>query len=80
MEEGYTPVNCDFYDQLEAFSVLRTPCEIMYRDHERKTMAKGRIADLFVLEKVEYMKLDTGLQIRLDNIIQINGIGPSNYC
>ena len=80
MEEAYIPVSCDFYDQLEAFSVLRTPCEVVFIQQESRVTVQGRIADLYVRDKVEYLKLDNGPEIRLDKIIHVNGVERVNFC
>ena len=38
MDEQYIPVSCEFYDQLEAFSTLGTPCEIGFLQEESKAV------------------------------------------
>ncbi|MBE7172715.1 MAG: hypothetical protein INR73_19210 [Williamsia sp.] len=78
--EEYKPVPCDFYDQLEAFSTMGTACEIRFLLDEHPVEVKGRIVDLYTREKVEYLKMDSGLEMRLDKIIHVNGIEPTPFC
>jgi Rho-binding antiterminator len=78
--EEYKPVNCDFYDELESLATFKRDCEIIFRaDNDAKSIIRGRILDLYTREQVEYMKLDNGLEIRLDQIIEIDGKRRNNY-
>lgn len=78
--EEYTPVPCNFYDQLEAFATLGTPCEIRFLQDGRPVIVKGKITDLYTRESVEYLKMDNGMEIRLDKITSVNGIQPLLFC
>jgi Rho-binding antiterminator len=72
--EEYKPVNCDFYDELEALATLKKKSDIIFMaDNGGKSIIHGRISDLYTRDHVEYMCLDNGLEIRLDRIIQIAG-------
>jgi Rho-binding antiterminator len=78
--EDYKPVNCDFYDELEALATLKKDSEIVFRaDNEAKSVIHGRIANLYIRDRVEYMKLNNGLEIRLDRIIEIDGKKRKDY-
>ncbi len=61
----YIPISCNLYDEFEALATLRKRVHIHYHDQELKTCAEGIIKDFKVRDKVEYMMLDTGLEIRL---------------
>jgi Rho-binding antiterminator len=79
--ENYTPVNCDFYDELEALATLKKDCEIKFKgDNDGISSIKGKIADLYTHEHIEYMKTDTGLEIRLDKLVEVDGKRPEQYC
>ena len=78
--EEYTPVPCDFYDQLEAFATLGTPCEIRFSQDERPGIVKGKIIGLYARERVEYLKMNNGMEMRLDKITSVNGIQPLPFC
>jgi Rho-binding antiterminator len=82
MSEGrpYIPVNCNFYDELEALATLSKPCELIFQTEGAKTSIKGIIKDLYVREGIEYLKMDSGLEIRLDALVQVDGKIPANYC
>jgi len=78
--DDYKPVNCDFYDELEALATLKKESEIVFRaDNEAKSVIRGRILDLYTRDRVEYMKLNNGLEIRLDKIIEIDGKKREDY-
>jgi Rho-binding antiterminator len=79
--ESYIPINCDFYDELEALATLKKPAEIVFiTENEGKLTVKGVITDLFIRDKVEFMSLDNGLEIRLDKLLSVNGKEPNTYC
>jgi Rho-binding antiterminator len=71
----YVPINCSFYDELEALATTRTRSKIQYRDQNgnESTLSDVLIKDFSVANKVEYMHLDDGHKLRLDRIIAVNG-------
>lgn len=73
--EKYVPINCSFYDELEALATTRTKSKVQYEDQEgnASTLSDVLIKDFSVKDKVEYMHLDDGHKIRLDKIIAVNG-------
>ncbi|MCI5080102.1 MAG: Rho-binding antiterminator [Saprospiraceae bacterium] len=77
----YTPINCSFYDELEALATLRRKADILYFDVEGKEQkVTDLIVDFFIEDKVEYMKLKSGQTIRLDYLISVNGLKLKGYC
>lgn len=78
--DNYIPINCNFYDELEALATLSRRAEIVYKAEGAAIRIKGIIKDLYVKEKVEYLKLESGLEIRLDELVEVDGKIPSNYC
>ena len=77
----YTPISCSFYDILESIATKRELAIIEYFDEAKQQISvTGKIQNLFTQEKVEYMQLEQGLLIRLDNIIAVNGMRAGNYC
>ncbi|MDX2305056.1 MAG: hypothetical protein NW226_19760 [Microscillaceae bacterium] len=81
MKKSYTPINCDFYDRLEAWATERTLLHIDYQHEEghlQKTQAK--ILDLVTKEGAEFMILSNNLSIRLDYLLAINGIQVTLAC
>lgn len=80
MEGQYTPINCDFYDELEALSTLQRQIVIVWMHNAEQREATARIANLYIRNKVEYMLLDTGVEIRLDALVSVDGKRLSMYC
>jgi len=81
MSNTYQPINCDYYDRLEAWATMRTICLIRFKSDDGKEQeVSSRIEDLFVLEKVEYMRLENGVVLRLDSLIDVNNIPLPNHC
>ena len=79
-EAGYSPVSCDFYDELEALATQHKPCEIIFINNGSKSVIHTRIAKLVTRDKTEYLVTDSGLEIRLDQLVQVDGKLSSNYC
>lgn len=80
MEQPYTPINCDFYDELEALSTLQRQIVIVWMHGAEEHTATARITNLYIRDKVEYMVLDTGVEIRLDALVSVDGKYPTMYC
>lgn len=77
----YQPIDCSFYDELEARATLRRLCQIAYRDGNGALQhAEGIIQDLFIREKTEYLLLNTGQAIRLDWLISVDGLHVPGAC
>lgn len=79
--KNYQPISCNFYDELEALATLRSLCIIEYHDkNANKHKAEGVIKDLYIRDKAEYLLLNTGFEIRLDQLISVNGKELKGYC
>ncbi|UYQ91199.1 hypothetical protein MKQ68_13975 [Chitinophaga horti] len=77
----YTPIDCNYYDILEHLATLRQPAAVHYQQpgHEAATVT-GIITDLQARQGVEYLYLDTTLEIRLDWLITVNGEPVPGKC
>lgn len=74
MNGKYTPIACGLYDRLEELASLRKECEIEYSDSGMsRVKVVSRITDLKSLEGAEYLVTESGLKIRLDWLIEVNG-------
>lgn len=81
MECPYQPISCDYYDFLEAWAVRRQQVQIHYLDEQGISHAlAGVIRTLETRNKEEFMILDSGLEIRLDRIMAIDGKVPPTHC
>ena len=71
--DDYTPVSCDFHDELEAIATLRQTCRIVYRTDATATAEiEGRIVDVYAANHADYVKLEDGTIIRLDRVVSLN--------
>ena len=81
MNDNYIPVACSFYDQLELFAMRRTAVNIHYTSENQNHEVEGIIKDVYCAEdRVEYLKMDNDLIIRLDTITKLNDETPTGYC
>ncbi len=77
---NYKPISCDFYDELEAYSILKKEVEIFYEEETGNPASTfGRIKNLYSRDNVEYLLLDTGIEIRLDLLIRVDNKVLADY-
>lgn len=69
----YTPIDCNFYDELEALCTLRKQVKIVYLKEGETNVVFDIINDLYTREQIEYMVLAGGLILRLDWLIEVDG-------
>ena len=70
----YTPINCSYYDELEAIATLRKSVEITYYENEApSTLENVQIKNLYTKNKEEFVVLSNGLTLRLDYLISVDG-------
>ena len=74
MDKAYQPIDCNLYDYLEEAATLKKKCVFLISINDDLRIVNGQIVDLFVREKVEYLKLKKGTELRLDIIQQFNDI------
>ena len=78
----YTPISCSFYDELEALATKHQPCTLVYRTEPDSPPItyQGVIADLYIRDKVEYLRLSDGFELRLDALLAVDNKEMRNYC
>lgn len=77
---AYSPVDCDFTDELEHLSVKKFEIVLFYFDAAgSKQESAGRIIDIHIKDKAEYVVLSSGLEVRLDRIEFIRSAYKSQY-
>lgn len=78
----YRSINCSFYDELEARATLGQPCVLVYRTEADSPPVtyQSVIADLFSKDKVEYLRLADGFELRLDALLAVDDKELRNYC
>ncbi len=70
----YLPINCSYYDELEAIATLKKVVTIVYCDEQGgEVNATTRITNLFTRQKEEFMVLENGIQFRLDRLVSADG-------
>jgi Rho-binding antiterminator len=74
IETPYRSLACSSYDQLESLAMRKSKCTITYLDGSELKKETGIITDLFSRGGAEYITLNTTLVIRLDQLIDVNGI------
>jgi len=74
-QSNYQPIDCDYYDRLEAWATTKTVCTIVYKDETGSTQEiSAKIEDVYTQDKVEYLKTNTGVVLRLDALVTVNDI------
>ena len=71
---AYHPINCSYYDELEAYATLRKTVRIDYLTPTGEAASiDARIVNLYTLNKEEFMVLDNQQEIRLDRLRSVDG-------
>ncbi len=72
--KAYQPINCNYYDELEALATLRKKVVLEYygASGERQSV-ESRIVNLYTRAKEEFMELEDGIVFRLDRLIRADG-------
>jgi Rho-binding antiterminator len=72
---NYAPIACSAHDRLEAAATLGRPLTIVYDGLDgRYEIREARITDLESRDGAEFATLSTGQRIRLDRIVEIEGV------
>ena len=69
----YTPISCEFFDQLNVAMQRKIPSTVVYLENGEKKTLKGLIQTMSVIDGIEYVILNKNDQIRLDNVLTFNG-------
>lgn len=74
-DSPYVPINCSYYDELEALATLKQAVEIVFRgpDGNSTQTTHGVILTFYIEAGVEYLRMKDGLAIRLDHLVQVDG-------
>ena len=68
----YSPVDCDFTDELEYVAVKKISVTVKYWDKkDSKTESSGFIKDIETANQEEHLIMSNGDRIRLDYIIRV---------
>ena len=69
----YTPISCEFFDQLNVAMQRKIPSTVVYLENDEKKTSKGLVQTKKVIDGIEYMILNTKEQIKLANVLTFNG-------
>jgi transcriptional antiterminator Rof (Rho-off) len=68
----YVPIDCNLYDHYEAAATLKKQVRLTMKEGR---ISEGRIVDLFHREKAEWLRMDHGDEVRLDDILHMDLLG-----
>lgn len=80
MNRQYQPIDCNFYDRLEAWATLKQKINITYLEGSDTRKVNGIIQKLFIRQGAEFLELDSGLRIRLDKLVEVEGFEVPRSC
>jgi Rho-binding antiterminator len=73
--KDYQPIDCDYYDRLEAWATTQADCSIVFNDEQGEQQEiSAKIEDVYTKDKIEYLKTNTGTVVRLDALLSVNDI------
>lgn len=77
MSDPYRPISCDFHDELCLLAVQKRSCEIVFRDlGGEEARIEDRIEDIYTEGKEEFLRIGSGLTLRLDRLLRVDGKYP----
>ena len=81
MNQKYQPINCHFYDELELLAIRKQAIPIFYfNESEKEVQITDTIVDFKIIEQAEFLILKSGLKIRLDRLISVDGKILEGFC
>jgi len=79
--EKYIPIDCNFYDRIEAAIVQRKTVQLEYRNAKGQAASvETRLQDTQTKEGEEFLLLPSGEKIRMDRIISLDGVPVPKSC
>lgn len=69
----YTPISCEFFDQLNVAMKRKIPSTVVYLENSEKKTSKGLVETMSVIDGIEYLILNTKEQIKLNSVLTFNG-------
>jgi Rho-binding antiterminator len=75
MTKKYIPINCSFYDRIEAAIVMKSVVQLEYSGlDDRPLIIETELKDTLTKEGEEFVILPSGEKIRMDRIICLDGL------
>lgn len=80
-QEKYIPIDCNFYDRIEAAIVQRRTVQLEYRDAQGHPLSVStRLQDTQTRKGEEFLLLPSGEEIRMDRILRMDGVAVPVSC
>ena len=77
----YTPIDCNAYDELTVRITRGMPVTVRWRDADGGEAERTEVlADVFTRGDEEFLRLASGREIRLDRLIDVDGIAIYPAC
>lgn len=77
----YTPIDCNAYDELTVRITRGRPVTVRWRETDGGEAACTEVlADVFTRGEEEFLRLASGREIRLDRLIEVDGIAILPAC
>jgi Rho-binding antiterminator len=71
----YRPIDCSLHDHLEAAATLGKPLSVTYRAGDgTEVHVEDRIVDIVSSGGVEFVRLEKGRLVRLDDLVMVGSI------
>jgi Rho-binding antiterminator len=81
MNKEYKPIACGLYDELELRALRKQIVKLTFQnDNKENKIIECIISDLFSKDKIEFLKTGDGIEIRLDDILELDGIIFNKSC
>lgn len=80
-QNKYQPINCGYYDELEALATQGKSVLIQfYNTAGQEQELQAKIITFESRDAAEYLVLDNGVKIRLDRLISVDNKPLQSYC
>lgn len=81
MRAPYRPIACSLVDELQLRAMRGRPVTIRYRGAgDATTESRSVIRDVLSRDGAEYLVLDEGEDIRLDDLLEVDGLAFGESC
>ena len=81
MNQKYQPINCHFYDELELLAIRQQAIPIFYfTESAEEVQITDTIVDFKIIAQAEFLILKSGLKIRLDRLVSVDGKVLEGFC
>lgn len=82
MTAPYRPIDCALHDELQLRALRRTVVSLSFREEGRGGVrsVSGRLVDVRTRNGAEYLSLESGAEIRLDLLVEVDGIPFGHAC